>query len=150
MLGQSFLPGGNDDRMRQDQAGAGPSNPIQEAIKVLSLKLPRVVGAGAPAPQELLTGLGGAGVQNPIAQILQQMFGQGSPQAAGGAMGGESGAGMPAPPPSGGKPRIDIIPAPSLPGGTAGPGPGEGMGGPNQNGGGPFRRGPGVPPSRSI
>lgn len=83
MLGQSFFPGG-DEQQRMQEGGAGPVNPVQEAIKVLSLKLPRFLG-NAPAPPQLLTSLGGGGMptnlpgaggqpDNPLVTILQRLF----------------------------------------------------------------------------
>lgn len=78
-LGTSFAP--LNDPMRRD-APAGPV-PIQEAIKVLSLRLPRVSGASAPTPSQLLAGMPGAGTgamggptSNPIIeQLLRALFG---------------------------------------------------------------------------
>jgi hypothetical protein len=75
MIGQSFAPLGdqNDPVKPQNQPG---SNPVQEAIKVLTLRMPRVLGGGAPAAPELLNSMGGAAVQNPVAAFLAQLFGQ--------------------------------------------------------------------------
>jgi hypothetical protein len=86
MLGQSFAPLGDPDALtRQQEPGA--VNPVQEAIKVLTLRLPRVLGA-SPVPQELLRGLGSAGLpsrrpggvdpdreQNPLTDFLQRLVG---------------------------------------------------------------------------
>lgn len=124
MLGQSFFPGGSDDRLRQQQDGQAPVNPIQEAIKVLSLKMPRVPGASAPAPPSLLMGLGSAGMPstappglagpgaqgpvNPLAALIQQMFAPGA-QAQAAPMGG----GPMQPPPTQGKVRTEFIPDPN-------------------------------------
>lgn len=47
-LGSSFSP--QDQQKKQ----AMPGTPIQQALQILSLHLPRVLGAGAPAPRELL------------------------------------------------------------------------------------------------
>jgi hypothetical protein len=44
-----------------DQKGQGATNPVQQAIQLLSYRLPQVVGAGAIAPRELLSGGGGQG-----------------------------------------------------------------------------------------
>lgn len=76
MMGLSFAPLGDDPtRQNAGQQGGPQASPVQEAIKVLSLKFPRIA-QGAPAPLSLLNGLGGAGM-NPIEQVLMQMFGGG-------------------------------------------------------------------------
>lgn len=58
--GISFQPG--------QENGAGPNGekrraPVQEAVRMLSLRLPTVVGARGIAPQELLQSEGAAGVE---------------------------------------------------------------------------------------
>lgn len=88
MLGQSFFPGG-DEEQRLRQEGTGPVNPVQEAIKILSLKLPRVIGANAPVPQLLLTSLGsgalpsgnrdGTRASNPLEDLIRRMTGGTTP-----------------------------------------------------------------------
>jgi hypothetical protein len=113
MIGQSFAPLGDQNDLTRPQNQPG-SNPVQEAIKVLTLRMPRVLGGGAPAAPELLNSLGGAAVQNPIAALLQQLFAQ-QPQMGGGmAMGGGPMApsAPPAPPqsPSSLKPKLEFIP----------------------------------------
>lgn len=66
MLGQSFTPMSEEERLRrQGMPGQAGTNPIQEAIKVLSLRIPRVLGAGAPVSRELLTGPGAGGLPTP-------------------------------------------------------------------------------------
>jgi hypothetical protein len=40
--------------------GGPPGSPVQEAIRILSLRIPRVVGASALAPMGLLNALGGS------------------------------------------------------------------------------------------
>ena len=47
-LGSSFSP--QDPQKKTALAGT----PIQQALQILSLHLPRILGAGAPAPRELL------------------------------------------------------------------------------------------------
>lgn len=56
-IGRSFQPGG-------DQGGPqGASRPpVQEAVRLMSLRLPQVLGAQAPTPQSLMQGMGGAGL----------------------------------------------------------------------------------------
>jgi hypothetical protein len=65
-FGVSFLPnqGGMD---RERPGGGSATEPIQQAIKVLSLRLPRVLGGGAFAPAGLLQGGGSMG--NPFAGV---------------------------------------------------------------------------------
>src|SRR5262245_11606607 len=59
-LGVSFSPFSQD---KGDQNAAANQTPTpQDAVKILALRLPRVVGAGAPAPQSLLGGNGAAGL----------------------------------------------------------------------------------------
>lgn len=83
--GLSFQPG-------TDQGGAGRTGqpreaPLQSAIKLLSLRLPSVVGARGVAPQALLQSPGMSGVMHPgLLQLLQQLFsgmGQGAEQGQG-------------------------------------------------------------------
>lgn len=58
--GLSFQPGG-DQNGQGGQNGRGQT-PVQQAIQLLSLRLPSVVGARAIAPQALLNAPGGAGL----------------------------------------------------------------------------------------
>jgi hypothetical protein len=94
-LGMSFAP--NDDPTAQ-RRGPSPA-PIQEAIRVLSLQMPRVIGANSPNPAALMSqmsgqmnggqGLGGP-TSNPIIEQLLRAL-----------MGGQSGQmppGVPQPP----------------------------------------------------
>lgn len=75
--GASFQPGLNDngdEERRRRNAG------VQEAIKVLSLRMPRVVGASAPAPSALLNAPGSGGnpqIDSVVNQILQRVMGSG-------------------------------------------------------------------------
>lgn len=87
MIGQSFAPLGDPNNPTRQQGGNGQaSNPVQEAIRVLSLRLPRVLGAGTPAPGVLLNSPGGSMLPglpgatggapaNPLTTILRQLFG---------------------------------------------------------------------------
>lgn len=68
--GISFQPG--------TQQGAA-SNPVQEAVQLLSLRLPTVVGARGIAPQALLNGQGSAGMgsmgsPNAAIDLLQKLL----------------------------------------------------------------------------
>jgi collagen type III alpha len=89
-FGVSFLPGQSNGMDRNGQGG-NATEPIQQAIKVLSLRLPRVLGGGAFAPSGLLQGGGSMG--NPFAGVGPM---QGRPLPPGGLPGGGG------PPPGGG------------------------------------------------
>lgn len=80
-FGISFVPGGQDrgNGMSRERTGA-LRNPVQEAIKVLSLRLPKFYGTGrGMSPDALLSGAGGMGQpgarSNPTALALAQMAG---------------------------------------------------------------------------
>jgi hypothetical protein len=73
--GLTFQPGTDPDNWeRTDGRVARPnSGGVQEAIKILSLRLPKVVGAQAPAPMPLLTSQGSGG--NPmIDSVVNQVM----------------------------------------------------------------------------
>lgn len=54
-LGISFVPG--QGSQQQQQAGVEPAGPpLQQALQLLSLRLPRVAGANAILPRPLLNG----------------------------------------------------------------------------------------------
>lgn len=78
-MGVSFVPGGQGDPLnRQQQGEASGAPPLQQAIQMLSLRLPRVVGANALAPGQLLNapgGMGGSG--NPLLEALLRLAGMG-------------------------------------------------------------------------
>lgn len=80
--GVNFQPGNAGDQQRR--ATGGSPDGIQEAIKVLSLRLPKVVGARAVSPQALLQSPGSGGnprVDSIVQSVLSRMFpGQGGPQ----------------------------------------------------------------------
>lgn len=89
-IGKSFQPGA--DAQNGNVRGGPGQSPIQTAIKLLSLRLPSVVGARGIAPQALLQSPGGAavggdmGVDAVIAmlrRLMQQSGGDGGPQAQG-------------------------------------------------------------------
>jgi len=81
-MGISFAP--TSDEQRKKTVGS----PLQQAIQVLSLRVPKVVGAWAPIPQGLLPGSGGGGslgnsvVQSVLASLLGAQGGQAAGQAA--------------------------------------------------------------------
>lgn len=74
--GVNFQPGSQDDRnsmMRKPGSNEG----VQEAIKVLSLRLPKVVGASAISPQALLASQGSGGnprVDSIVQSVLQKFM----------------------------------------------------------------------------
>lgn len=72
--GVSFQPGQNG---ATGQQGKPKTNGVQEAVKVLSLRLPSVVGARAIAPQALLQSPGSGGnprVDSVVSQVMGRMF----------------------------------------------------------------------------
>lgn len=82
MIGVNFQPG-MPSASGQGKPRGGTSNGggVQEAIKVLSLRLPRVVGAQAISPQALLSSPGGGGsrVDSVVNQVLAKYFPTQSP-----------------------------------------------------------------------
>lgn len=73
MIGVNFQPGQHGDGQNSN-GGARPGSGVQEAIKVLSLRLPRVVGAQAAAPMALLNSQGGNGrVDSVVNQVMQRI-----------------------------------------------------------------------------
>lgn len=83
MIGVNFQPG-TQDQQQNGQQRTAPQN-VQEAIRVLSLRLPKVVGANSVAPQALLGSQGGGAnprVDSVVQQILQRMFPQAAPPSA--------------------------------------------------------------------
>lgn len=75
-FGVSFLPSDQNSPNNQNPLGnAGGAPPLQQAIQLLSLRLPHVVGSQGLAPGPLLQSPGGMG----LAEILKQLFGQGQP-----------------------------------------------------------------------
>src|SRR5688572_17236293 len=78
--GVNFQPGGGpsgDPRQPRNPQGSG----VQEAIKILSLRLPKVVGAQAAVPQALLSGTGSSGnrVDSVVNQVLSRILPTGQP-----------------------------------------------------------------------
>lgn len=77
--GVSFQPGSLDQEQQRRQATNGTAQGVQEAIKVLSLRLPKVVGAQAAAPQALLQSPGSGGnshVDSIVQSVLSKIFPQ--------------------------------------------------------------------------
>lgn len=84
MIGVSFDPA-QDQYQQNGQSGPNASTAprgIQEAIKILSLRLPKVLGANAVSPRALLTAPGagaGGNVDGVVQKIIQKYFPQASP-----------------------------------------------------------------------
>src|SRR3990167_4739790 len=80
-FGISFVPGAQPDNQNGMVGGRGGAsrNPIQEAVKILSLRLPKFYGSQSLAPAPLLNAPGGMGRPgargNVTAQALAQMAG---------------------------------------------------------------------------
>src|SRR3990167_9429482 len=80
-FGISFVTGAQPDNQNGMSGGRGGAsrNPIQEAVKILSLRLPKFDGSGSIAPAPLLQAPGGMGQPgargNVTAQALAQMAG---------------------------------------------------------------------------
>jgi hypothetical protein len=109
-LGLSFLPSGDANGQRSD-AGPSAGGRLEDVLRILSLRLPKVLGAHAIAPGELLNSPGGAPIPSggghggdPIADTIAKHILDGIP------------------PPGAGNPAGSFTPG--IPGGTAGPGPG--------------------------
>ena len=77
-FGVSFLPNGDQRFQRpQDQPGGTGRAPLQEAVKILSMRVPRVVGANPLAPMALLNAPGGGGLQPGQLEQLMRTLGIG-------------------------------------------------------------------------
>lgn len=131
-FGVSFVPGGQGDpgkSMPEGQAGGAP--PLQQAIQLLSLRLPRVVGANGLAPGPLLNAPGGmGGTGNPLLEALLRLAGmsggslpqQGTPMAAPQSFGGASPTRI-IPGEGDRRPGTPLLPPPPAGGPTLGAGP---------------------------
>jgi hypothetical protein len=71
-FGLSFVPDGQTDPTKK-KVGEGGVTPTQQAIQLLSLRLPRVVGGSPIAPAPLLQSPGGAGRPSPESVAQQVM-----------------------------------------------------------------------------
>ena len=78
--GVNFQPGGTMGEQAQPKPSQGSG--VQEAIKVLSLRLPKVVGAQGATPMALLGGQGSGGsrVDSVVNQVLSRIMPTGQPQ----------------------------------------------------------------------
>jgi hypothetical protein len=95
-FGVSFLPNGDSRYQRPGEDTNPGSNiqPVQDAIKILSLRVPRVVGANPLAPLALLQGRGGGGLSEGLLQQLLRTMGQMPATNAGGPRAGVGGVGV--------------------------------------------------------
>ena len=73
-LGLSFLPPDPSARYGPGGGGAPGASPIQQAIQLLALHLPRVMGATSPIPTPLLQSLGGGGLMGGGGEGLQEVL----------------------------------------------------------------------------
>ena len=95
-FGVSFVPGGeaaDQPGGPRGRGGASGTSPVQQAIRFLSLRLPRFAGPGAIAPPGLLNARGAGGMPPAIVEALLRLAGQ-DPAAA---MGQDSADAMPGP-----------------------------------------------------
>lgn len=85
-IGITFLPSEENQSLGPKRGGL--ESDLGQAFKILSLRLPRVQGARAIAPPNLLNGPGSSGMQNPQAaafeQMIRAMLGQGGPTSSAG------------------------------------------------------------------
>ena len=115
-FGISFFPDQTQDGPRPDQSSA---QPLQEAVRILSLRLPRGAPGQAVAPAGLLEAPGGGGLAPAMLMAILQRLLMGGMMP--GTMPGGMPGGIPAPAPA---PAPRIIPAAQgphvpLPGGPA-------------------------------
>jgi hypothetical protein len=86
-FGLSFSPATTTDKTK---AMADPNAPVQEAIRTLSLRIPKVTGGKGLAPAPLLNSMGSQGMGMPggmgLEQLLAMLFGQRQPAQPGGPM----------------------------------------------------------------
>lgn len=136
-IGQSFSP---TDAAQQNQQQTGQLTPVQQAIKILSLRIPHQGGASAITPNALLTAPGAAGlVGGPmdIMAILRRLLQPGG--GVGPAPAGLSNAPVPNVTPGGppglpSMPFFGAAPPPPPPSMTPLPGPGTPTTGPGDQG----------------
>jgi hypothetical protein len=84
--GVNFQPGSMEQERDQRLQTRGTSEGVQEAVKVLSLRLPKVLGAQALAPSALLNapgGMGRPGIDSLVEKVLARFFPGGSGAAPG-------------------------------------------------------------------
>ena len=89
-VGLTFQPGVSSNEATPFPKKAQPGSGVQEAIKVLSLRLPKVVGAQGIAPQALLQSPGSANSR--VDAVVNRVLGRILPGAGAGGPGSETGA----------------------------------------------------------
>lgn len=75
--GVSFQPGADYGQRPNGEGRPSGGSGVQEAIRILSLRLPRVVGAQSVAPMPLLTSMGSGGdprIDRLIDQVMSRML----------------------------------------------------------------------------
>jgi hypothetical protein len=110
----------------QDALRRGQLEGIPQAIKVLSLRLPRVLGARAPAPPDLLNAPGAQGADPFLGEVIKTLARTLTPMGIPAGFGGGETPGTPQVIPGAGPtpaPRPIFQDVPGKPGGTAGPPP---------------------------
>ena len=79
-FGLTFSPTTSLNKDR-NAANADANGPVQEAIRTLSLRIPKVTGGKGLAPQPLLNSMGSQGLGTPggmnLEMLLKMLFGQG-------------------------------------------------------------------------
>lgn len=60
-FGWSFAPGTQETMGGPSRTNGTPNDPVQEAIQILTLRLPKHYGAGAIAPAPIMQAMGGMG-----------------------------------------------------------------------------------------
>lgn len=79
MIGVNFQPGASQYGEQNGNARPTGGSGVQEAIRVLSLRLPRVVGAQSAAPMPLLTSQGSGG-NSRVDSVVNQVLSRYAPQ----------------------------------------------------------------------
>ena len=77
MIGVSFQPGANGENGQSGNGQPSAGSGVQEAIKILSLRLPRVLGARPAAAMPLLTSQGSGGnprIDSIVNQVLSRVM----------------------------------------------------------------------------
>ena len=86
-IGTTVSPTNYQDPSQGQRPQGGPINPVQDAIRILSFRVPSVVGANSPIPQSLMGGPTALGPQlsnNLMINWLRMLMGQGGPDIANG------------------------------------------------------------------
>lgn len=109
-IGLTFAP--TSDPMTASHGQSNQSSPVQDAIRILSFRLPTVLGAGAITPAQNMGpsyGLGDSVIQNWLRQLMLGAGGGGSVGSPYGDLFGGGGQSGSSTPPSGGLPPSIIV-----------------------------------------